>query len=381
MPPLRPSIRRAAAVLLLASASLCAAAPPPEAQAKAYLQELWRSTGTPGISVVVLHQGRLVFSEGAGFADLDNMVLATGSTVYNIGSISKALTVVALMQLVERGKVRLDDTIQKYVPSFPDKGSPITLEHILTHTSGIRHYRRGDFPDSEVNENMKAVASLEEGIKVFKDDPLLFKPGEYYSYSSYAVNLLQGVIESASGLGFEDYMRTNVWRPAGMFNTAFDLPDRIVSHRAKSYIVGNGRIRNFPYGDLTYKFASGGMISTAEDLVRLAAALNHGNLLKPETIALMYRPVDPVLQFRDKEPPLKLDFSQALIWRVFKDDAGRTWVNHCGTVKGFNACLVNYPDQDLAVAIVGNGDPVTPARREAVAFAQFFLPAVETSKP
>jgi len=377
-PRLRPAV---ATLLLLATASLGAAAPPPEAQAKAYLQELWRSLGTPGISAAVLQQGRLVFSEGVGFADLDNLVPATGSSVYNIGSISKALTVVAVLQLVEQGKARLDDPIQKYVPSFPDKGFPITLLHILTHTSGIRHYRPGDFPDSEVNENMRPVASLEEGIKVFKDDPLLFKPGEYYFYSSYAVNLLQGVVEKASGLAFEEYMRQNVWRPAGMFSTAFDLPERIVPHRARSYLDGGGPIRNFPFGNLTYKLAGGGMISTVEDLVRLSAALNHGALLKPETIALMYKPVEPRLQFRDKEPPAQLEFSQALIWRIFKDDAGRTFVNHCGSVKGFNGCLVDYPDQDLAVAILSNGDPLAPGRNDAVAIAQFFLAAPEAAKP
>ncbi len=360
--------------MILAPAVAFAAGPPPEAQARAYLEELWRSTGTPGISVAVLAQGRLAFSAGVGFADLENMVPATGSTVYNIGSVSKAQTAVAIMQLVEQGKVSLDDPIQKYVPSFPDKGSPITVRHILTHTSGIRHYRATDFPDSEDNENMKPVATLEEGIRIFKDDPLLFKPGEYYFYSSYAVNLLQGVVEKASGMAFEDYMRKHVWSPSGMYGSAFDVPARIVPRRARGYSVGNGQIRNYPYGDLTYKFASGGMLSSAEDLVRLGAALNRHVLLKAETVALMYKPMSPVLQYQEKGPPQAMESSQGLLWRIAKDDAGRTFVHHCGTVKGFNACLVNYPEQDVVVAILGNGDPVTPARRPAVAFAQLFLP-------
>jgi serine beta-lactamase-like protein LACTB len=373
---LRSCCRFAVAMLAaLAATAVSAAGPPPEAQAKAYLEELWRATGTPGISVAVARGGRLVFAEGVGFADLENMVPATASTVYNVGSVSKVMTAVAVMQLVEQGKVRLDDPIQTYVPAFPDKGSPITIRHIMTHTSGIRHYRSTDFPDSEDNENMKPVASLEEAIKIFKDDPLLFKPGEYYSYSSYAVNLLQGVVEKASGTSFEDYMRRHVWSPSGMFSSAFDIPARIVPHRARSYEVGNGQIRNYPYGDLTYKLASGGMLSSAEDLARFGAALNHGWLLKPETVALMYKPVGPFLRYQEKGPPQPLEFSQALLWRIFKDDAGRTFINHCGTVKGFNACLVNYPDQDVVVAILGNGDPVTPARRPAVAFAQLFLPA------
>lgn len=372
-------VRFAVAVLLLllSPAAGLAASPSPEAQAMNYLQEIWRSTGAPGISVAVVHQGRLVFSQGVGFADLDNMVPANGSTVYNIGSISKAVATVAVMQLVEQGKVGLDDPIQKYVPTFPDKGSPVTVRHIMTHTSGIRHYRDNDFGGDY--ENMRPVASLEEGIKVFKDDPLLFKPGEYYSYSSYAVNLLQGVVEKASGQGFEDYMRQHVWSPAGMFSTAFDIPDRIVPHRARGYSNGDGKIRNYSYGDVTYKFAGGGMISTVEDLVRLGAALNQGRLLKPETRALMYKPMPPVLQYRGDQPPQKLEFELGLIWRISKDEAGRTFIHHCGTVKGFNGCLVNYPEQDLVVAILANALPSTPARREAEAFARFFLVAPEAS--
>lgn len=380
MKALRPDVRFVLTIfLLLAPLAASAASPSPEAQAMAYLQEVWRSTGAPGISVAVVQKGRLVFSQGVGFADLDNMVPANGSTVYNIGSISKALAAVAVLQLVEQGKVGLDDPIQKYVPTFPDKGSTITVRHVMTHTSGIRHYLGTDFGGDD--ENMRPVASLEEGIKVFKDDPLLFKPGEYYFYSSYAVNLLQGVIETASGLGFEDYMTRSVWSPAGMFSTAFDVPERIVPHRARGYQNGGGKILNYAYGDLTYKFAGGGMISTVEDLVRLGAALNRGGLLKPETLALMYKPAAPVLQFRDKEPPQKLEFSQALMWRIFRDEAGRTFVNHCGTVKGFNGCLVNYPDHDLVVAILANALPSTPARREALAFAQFFLATPDATRP
>ncbi|HEX6864944.1 MAG TPA: serine hydrolase domain-containing protein [Thermoanaerobaculia bacterium] len=362
-----------AVLLALAPAASLAAGPPPEAQAMAYLTEIWRSIGTPGISVAVAHKGRLVFSQGVGFADLENMVPANGSTAYNIGSVSKALTAVAVMQLVEQGKVRLDDPIQMYVPSFPDKGSPITIRHIMTHTSGIRHYRSTDFPDSVDNENMKPVASLEEAIKIFKDDPILFKPGERYFYSSYAVNLLQGVVEKASGLAFEDYMRKHVWEPAGMSSSVFDRPERIIARRARGYQIVDGRTLNHPYGDLTYKFAGGGMISSADDLARFGMALNRGALLKPETLALMDKPIDPVPRHQEDGSTQPMDFSQALIWRILKDDAGRTFANHCGTVKGFNACLVSYPDQDLVVAILANGYPAAPARREAVAIAKLFL--------
>ena len=359
-------------LLLLLPISGAWASPPPEAQAADYLQQLYRSS-TPAISVAVASKGRIVFSQGAGSVDLDNLVPATGTSVYNIGSVSKVITAVAILELVEQGKISLDDPIQKYVPSFPDKGAPITLKHLLTHTSGIRHYRKKDFPPTEDTENQRPFATFEEALKIFKDDPLLFKPGEYYSYSSYAVNLLQGVIEKVTGMPFEDFLRQSVWIPAAMLNTSFDVPERIVPHRAKSYRIEKGRALNYYYNDLTYKFASGGMISTVEDLVRLGTALNHGELLKPETLALMYKSqMDPVLSYREGAPPVKEDFQQGLLWRIQKDDAGRTFIYHCGSVKAFNACLVNYPAEDLVVALAVNSWGEVGGYKQAGTFAGFF---------
>jgi serine beta-lactamase-like protein LACTB len=365
----------AAVIAALLAASGLAAGPSPQDQVTAYMEELWRSTGTPAISVAVALKGKIIFSEGVGLADLDNLVPANGSTVYNIGSVSKVITAVAVMQLVEQGRVSLDDPIRKYVPELPEKSyAPITIRHLMTHTSGIRHYHATDFPNSEDNENTRPFPKWEKGLDIFKDDPLLFRPGQYYSYSSYAVNLLQGVVEKASGMAFEDYLRRNVWTPAGMVSTSFDVPSRIVIHRARSYRLVDGRPLNYFYNDLTYKFASGGMLSTVEDLVRFGAALNRGSLLKAETTAMMYRSqFDSIKRFDEKGPPTDLEWAQGLMWRIFKDANGRTFINHCGSVKGFNACVVNYPDADLVVALAGNADQVTPGRTPTVKVAQFFL--------
>jgi CubicO group peptidase (beta-lactamase class C family) len=358
--------------LALLPGPAAAAGPAPEARAAARLNDLWQSNQVLGASAAVASHGRIVFSEGVGFADLDNLVPASPVTVYNIGSISKANTAVAVMQLLEQGKIDLDDDIRQYVPTFPDKGHPITIKHLMTHRSGIRHYRPTDFADTPGDENMKPFASLEEAIKLFKDDPLLYKPGEYSSYSAYAINLLQGVIETATAMPFEDYMRRHVWGPAGMLSTAFDVPERVVPHRAKSYRHADGRTTNSPYGDLTYKFAGGGMISTAEDLVRLCVALNHGRLLKPDTVASMYDArLDPVRGYTEKGPPYRVDFRRGLVWSV-ATDSGRTIVSHDGGVKGFSACLVNYPGEDLAAAILYNGGG-PPTCNEAKTIAGFFL--------
>ena len=364
------------AVLAQAPTPTPVAAPPAVARAAARLQETWRSHGSPGISEAVVSKGRIVFSGGAGYADLESLAPATGATVYDIGSVSKVNTAVAIMQLVEKGKVRLDDDIHVYVPGFPDKGARITVQNLMTHTSGIRHYKDTDFAGTPADENVRRYASIGDAIAIFKDDPLLFPPGKYYSYTSYGVNLLQGVVEKASGTPFEAYMRENVWGPAGMDATQFNLPERVVRNRARSYERGpDGAPRNVLYGDLTYKFASGGMMSTAEDLVLFAAALNAGRLMKDETRARMWSPQIPgVLEFRANAEPRKMEGEQGLMWRLNRDSAGRSYVSHSGAVQHFHSCLVNYPERDLAVAVLENSYEGVGCA-ENLAIADMFLEA------
>ncbi len=362
-----------ATLLALVAHPVSLGAQTPEARAIEHFEKVWRSVETPsgqtltpppGVSIAVAVDGRIVLSAGRGTADLDNLVPATSSTVYNIGSVSKVLTAVAIMQLVERGQVRLEDRIQSFLPLVSDQWEPVTIWNLLTHTGGIRHYRQADFRDGVRGEIVRSFDTFEDAISLFREDPLLYSPGEFYHYTSYGVNLLQGIIERVSGLPFEEYMRRHVWGPAGMLQTSFDVPSRIVPGRAKSYVPDeHGELVNYTYADVTYKFASGGMLSTVEDLVRFAVALNEGRLLDPDLVREMFRPqLDGTLLWqRDGEPTLPT-WEQGLMWRLRKDsnhidtdDAERRFIHHCGTVKGFNACLVNYPDERIVVAVAQNG--------------------------
>jgi serine beta-lactamase-like protein LACTB len=332
-----------------------AAAPGPAAGAQAFLDQLRAATGTPAVSGAVALGGKVVFSGGAGMIDLENQVAAAGSSVYDIGSLSKAVTAIAVMQLVEERRIALDDDVRSYVPELPDKGVKITIRNLLTHTSGIRHYHPTDFPGTPDNENIQPIASWKDGLRFFAADPLLFPPGKFFFYSSYAVNLLQGVVEKAAGETFEAYLAEHVWKPAGMASASFDVPERIVPHRARSYRIDHGTVHNYYYNDLRYKFASGGMIASVEDLAKLGAALNHGLLLRPATRATLLSPqIDGLLQFREGATPAPVGFQQAMLWRLRRDAEGRRVAYECGSVKGFNACLVDFLDDDLVAAVATN---------------------------
>ena len=332
-----------------------AAADSPDARASALLKEIRASTATPAVSGAVAVGGRIVYSGGAGSIDVEKGVAADGASVYNIGSVSKAITAVAVMQLVERGRVRLDDDVRAYVPAFPDKGSRITVRHLLTHTSGIRHYRPTDFPGTPDNENVEPIPDWEGGLKLFASDPLLFRPGSFFFYSSYAVNLLQGVVEKASGQSFETYLRDHVRGPAGMTGAGFDIPGASVPRRAHSYRIVDGKAIPYYFNDLRFKFASGGMIASAEDLVKLGAAMNHDLLVRAATRAIMFADQDRGLRsFHPAKAATSIGFGQGMLWRLRRDANGRPVAYACGSVKGSNACVVDFVREDLVAAIATN---------------------------
>ncbi len=321
------------------------------------------SMATPGLAVAISRGDDVVWSGGFGQADVENDVPVRPDSVFRIASISKPMAAVAVMQLVERGRVSLDEPIQRYVPAFPDKGEQVvTVRHLLTHTSGIRHYRAGEM------ESREPHATLASAIGIFKDDPLLFAPGTRYLYSTYGYNLLAGVVERASGLSFGEYLRTRVWEPSGMRATSLELPHEIVPRRARQYIRGGGTppLRNAPYADLSIKWAGGGIISSAPDLARFDIALTQGRLLRPETMTAM------------QVPARLANGSQTgygLGWMVFRDDQGRNWVAHSGGATGGTTYLLRDPARRIAVAVLTNVGNAGNLRELALALARVVSPA------
>jgi CubicO group peptidase (beta-lactamase class C family)/N-acyl-D-aspartate/D-glutamate deacylase len=359
-------------------------------QVYSYLQRVQADSGSPGVSAAIAVNGEIVFSGGVGVSDLQSGMVQNGRSVHNIGSISKTQAVVAIMQLVEQGKLDLDAPVQTWAPWFPKKQKPITLRMVLTHTSGIRHYKDGEFGPADVL-SFRQYDNIEESTRFWRDDPLVFEPGKYWMYSSFATNLLHAVVEAASGEGFEAYLRKHVWQPAGMLDTQFDVPARIVPRRGKGYERNrNGEWQNAADENVSYKYAGGGVISTDEDLLRFAIALNAGKLLNAKSLAEMYRlQLDPNIpytpeeakRFKPGKEPRSRGQTQALIWRMEKDAAGRVYASHSGSVKGTGSMLSNFKDQGVVVALHLNGDGgKIGVMAAAEALAQLFLPAGQVSQ-
>ena len=300
----------------------------------------WLERGIPGLSLTVAVAGKIVFSEGFGYADLEQRVPVWPTTKFRIGSVSKPLTAAALVKLVEQDKLDLDVPIQKYLPSFPDKGAVITPRMLAGHLGGIRHYKDNEFLNWKHYDNV--IASL----ALFQDDPLVSRPGTKFNYSSYGFNLLSAVIEKACAEDFLSCMRDLVFTPLGLRSTVADQPSELIEQRARPYTHWKAkRLENAPYTDNSYKWAGGGFLSSSEDLVRFGNALLEPGYLKKESLALL---------FTTQKTKSGEETGYGMGWGIEKSKSGKRIFAHSGGSTGASSELILYPDQRLVVAMVCN---------------------------
>ena len=312
-----------------------------EEHARAIAKE-WLARGIPGLSVAVAVDGQVVYSEGFGYADLEERVPAWATTKFRIGSVSKPLSATVLVQLVEAGKIDLDAPVQKYVPSFPEKNGTITARLLAGHLAGIRHYQGDEFQIAKHYDNVL------DGLKIFQDDPLLAPPGTKFGYSSYGYNLLSAVIESAAGEKFLPYMHEHVFGPLGLRRTTEDQPSEIIEQRTRFYARSKDKtVVNAPFVDNSYKWAGGGFLATAEDLVRFGSALLQPGFLKPESLRLLFTP--------QKTSDGK-ETEYGMGWFIHKSKSGQRIYEHSGGSVGGASQLILYPDAHVVVAMVCNFD-------------------------
>ena len=223
-----------------------------------------------------------VWVKGYGYADLENKSPAKAESAYRLASVTKPMTALAVLQLVEKGKIDLDAEVQTYVPYFPKKQWPVTVRQVLGHLGGISHYKN---PTNELH--IKERRSTREAIAIFENFDLVAEPGTRYSYSSYGYNLLGAIIEAASGMSYGEYMRQNIWQPLGMANTRMDDPLDVIPNRVRGYQLVNGQVKNSEFIDISSRFAAGGTRSTIPDLLKFAKGVMEGKLLKPDMMNVM----------------------------------------------------------------------------------------------
>ena len=318
-------------------------------QARQIIRAHLAEKNLPGLSVAVGVAGTIVWAEGFGFADLEHRVRVEPGTRFRIGTASKALTSAAAGLLVERGQLNLDEKIQTYVPPFPQKQWPVTLRQLMAHVAGVRN----DGGDESPLYGMQCGRPV-DGIEPFKDRDLLFEPGTGYRYSNYGWILVSAAIEAAAREPFLTFMRKHIFEPLAMDDTRDDSATMRVPNMATPYFP---KFAADPrYGpdlnravNLSCYAGASVFLSTPSDLVRFAAALNGGTLLRPATVQLLQT---------SHRLPSGQETGYGLGWDLETATLqGKTSpvIGHDGDMLGgMVSSLMTFPDQGIVIALTSN---------------------------
>jgi len=294
----------------------------------------------PGGSVIVVQDGKTLLRKGYGMADLELGVPVKPEMVFRIGSMGKQFTAVAILQLVKEGKVKFDDPLSKYVPDFPG-AEAITVEQLLTHTSGIRSYN--DVPSALIGiREDKTPMQLVEGIR---NEKPAFAPGESWMYSNSGYLFLGIIIEKASGMKYADYMQTKLFTPLGLKNTFVEDETQIVAGRVKGYAIGPDNVlRNAGYMNMTQPYAAGSIETNVDDLARWNELLVAGKVIDKALVDRAWT------ESRTKDgKPTGYGYG----WYV-SDEDGVHFVVHGGGITGFRSNGVLVPEKKLFVGVLHN---------------------------
>jgi CubicO group peptidase (beta-lactamase class C family) len=285
-------------------------------------------------SVLVAQDGKVVFSKGYGFANLEWDVPNSPTAKFRLGSVTKQFTAACILLLEERGKLKIDDPVKKYMPDAPAAWDKVTIFSLLTHTSGIPSFT--GFPDYASTE---AIATTPEKLVArFRDKPLEFQPGEKWNYSNSGYVLLGYLIEKISGQSYSQFVQDNIFTPLRMKDSGYDSNSAIIAHRAAGYAPSDKGLINAGYIDMSIPLSAGALYSTTEDLLRWEQGLFGGKLLSVASLQKM-------------TTPFKNDYAFAL---AVRDANGHKLIEHGGGIEGFNTQLSYYPDDKLTIVVLAN---------------------------
>ena len=328
--------------LVLAPLSPTLAAPAAQAEEQALAARIdaliapyFPATG-PGVAVIVTKYGKTVFRKGYGRADVASGTALRADAPARIGSMTKQFTAVAILMLADEGKLALSDDITRFLPDYPTHGAKITIEHLLTHTSGIPSYtgKRG------FRDVMRTDVTVAQGIAFFKDDALEFVPGSRFSYDNSGYFLLGAIIEKASGLPYARFLEERIFKPLGMTHTGYE------DARFQPVTGYDGRAQPAGPISMTWPYAAGALVSTVDDLARWQAALADGKLLRPDTLRRAWS----AHTLNDGTPnPYGYGW---FVGRLHGVDE----VFHGGNIPGFTSDAVWLPKEHVYVAMLANRD-------------------------
>ncbi|USX26524.1 serine hydrolase [Oxalobacteraceae bacterium OTU3CINTB1] len=315
-----------------------------EALMKDYVQgELF--TGT----VLVVRNGKPIFRRAYGAANREWMIPNTVKTRYRIGSITKQFTAAAILQLADESKLGLDDPINRYLPDLPASWGAATIRQLLSHTSGIPSYTSPDDSDAKV---MPVKHTPQELIDLVKDVPLNYEHGTKFMYNNMGYVLLGNIIETVSGMSYQNYLAQKLLKPLKLHNSGYDDGRVVVGQLAQDYTDGPDQVVKGRLVNMSNAYAAGAMYSTVDDLLAWQQRLINGNLLSPAALKAM---------FTDG------GHHYGLGWFI-RENLSRRLYEHGGSVGAYSSMLAYYPDDKVTVIVLSNyGEEVVDRITDALA--------------
>jgi len=332
-------------VFMVALASPVLAQAPSYARERARMDSLISAevarTPIAGLSVAVVKGRDTILAKGWGYADIENDVPVTTAHVFRVGSITKQFTSAAIMQLVEKGRLSLDDTLGAMLPNMPASWRPVTLRQLLNHTSGIQSYT-GIAPwQRRWREDM----SPDTIVRLVAADTLNFAPGSRWRYNNTGYVLLGMILDRATGKEYPKYLDEQFFKPLGLKNTMYCHTAPIIKHRALGYMLQGKELVNAEYLSMTQPYSAGALCSTVSDLVKWTRALHGGGVVTPAS-------------FRQMTTPIGAAAASHYGFGIGSDSLGtHRRVAHGGGIHGFLSMLAHYPDDSLTVVVLANSSP------------------------
>jgi CubicO group peptidase (beta-lactamase class C family) len=331
-----------------------------------HLVAKWNQKNGPGLAAMLIRDGRIVYQKGVGLADLDAHTPIAPNTQFQLASMTKQFTAMAVMILRERGKLQFDDSLSKFCPEFPDYARTITIRHLLNHTSGLPDYEElllGKVDYDKLFQSSKSPRAVHEftsaeALQVLsRQQQLRFLPGEKWEYSNSGYLVLAQIIERLSRKRYAEFVKETIFDPLGMYNTlVVDERRQHVPRLAVGYSLRNGRWQDISYSAEDFMYGDGGIHSTVDDLYKWDQALYTERLVRRATLEMAFTPG----RTNDGKETntfltgfLKRPTSYGFGWFITSLD-GNLEVEHAGNWSGYRSYIIRVPSRRLTAIVLMN---------------------------
>ncbi len=309
----------------------------------------------PGAIVFIKQKGKVLYEKAFGKANIENNVDMSTKNAFNIGSVSKEFTAMSILQLLEKGKLSLEDNINSYIPNYSKNGDIIKIKHLLSHTSGLQSHTDTIWANTDGRKYFKSTLDV---LNYFKKDTIKFKPGEKHDYCNVNFNLLAHIIEKASGMEYAEYIEENIFKPLGMANSYVPNEGQVIPNLATGYEFKDNKVVYARYHSLNQTRGSSSIHTTVDDLAKWYEGLMSSKVVTRENLIKAWTPFT------------QNSGENAVYGYGFYSDKkfNKTSIYHNGFIFGYSTSDMYFPEDDLLILVVSNISDINVINTNTIIF-------------